>query len=146
MSVLKPENKKNITHLNNYSINKTLENIRQQKRKKFVRVRTGIILVTGLVLIGMTGLPLIDNMNKTEEYNQQHAAAASELARLETEKEQLEYKVALLEDEEYIAKLARQELNLSKPNEILINLPEEEASESDEGEETNNNEEENESQ
>ena len=32
-----------------------------------------------------------------------------------------------LEDEEYIAKLARHELNVSKPNEILINLPEEES-------------------
>lgn len=144
MSVLKTENTKNITHLNNYSINKTLENIRQHKRKKFVRVRTGIILVTGLVLIGMTGLPLIENMQKTEEYNQLYVEAASNLETLEAEKEQLEYKVALLEDEEYIAKLARQELNLSKPNEILINLPEEENS-SESNEETNNNEEENES-
>lgn len=141
---MKTENTKNITHLNNYSINKTLENIRQHKRKKFVRVRTGIILVTGLVLIGMTGLPLIENMQKTEEYNQLYVEAASNLETLETEKEQLEYKVALLEDEEYIAKLARQELNLSKPNEILINLPEEENS-SESNEETNNNEEENES-
>ncbi len=141
---MKTENTKNITHLNNYSINKTLENIRQHKRKKFVRVRTGIILVTGLVLIGMTGLPLIENMQKTEEYNQLYVEAASNLETLEAEKEQLEYKVALLEDEEYIAKLARQELNLSKPNEILINLPEEENS-SESNEETNNNEEENES-
>ena len=141
---MKTENTKNITHLNNYSINKTLENIRQHKRKKFVRVRTGIILVTGLVLIGMTGLPLIENMQKTEEYNQLYVEAASNLETLEAEKEQLEYKVALLEDEEYIAKLARQELNLSKPNEILINLPEEESS-SESNEETNNNEEENES-
>lgn len=141
---MKTENTKNITHLNNYSINKTLENIRQHKRKKFVRVRTGIILVTGLVLMGMTGLPLIENMQKTEEYNQLYVEAASNLETLEAEKEQLEYKVALLEDEEYIAKLARQELNLSKPNEILINLPEEENS-SESNEETNNNEEENES-
>lgn len=116
--------KKNITHLNNYSINKTLENIRQYKRKKIVRMRTGIILVGGLVLIGVAGLPLLSNNQKTNEFNGLYVEAASTLEELETEKEQLEYQVGLLEDEEYIAKLARRELNLSKPNEILINLPE----------------------
>lgn len=116
--------KKNITHLNNYSINKTLENIRQYKRKKIVRMRTGIILVGGLVLIGVAGLPLLSNNQKTNEFNGLYVEAASTLEELEAEKEQLEYQVGLLEDEEYIAKLARRELNLSKPNEILINLPE----------------------
>lgn len=116
--------KKNITHLNNYSINKTLENIRQYKRKKIVRMRTGIILVGGLVLIGVAGLPLLNNNQKTNEFNGLYVEAASTLEELEAEKEQLEYQVGLLEDEEYIAKLARRELNLSKPNEILINLPE----------------------
>lgn len=140
---MKKKDTKNITHLNNYSINKTLENIRQYKRKKIVRIRTGIILAAGLVLIGITGLPLLENMQKTEEYQLLHAEAKTTLENLELEKEQLEYQVTLLEDEEYIAKLARQELNLSKPNEILINLPEEATSEDDE---TKNNEEENESE
>lgn len=128
---MKNKESKNITHLNNYSMNKTLENIRQYKRKKIVRIRTGIILAAGLVLIGITGMPLLDNIQKTEEYQLLHVEAKSTLENLALEKEQLEYQVALLEDEEYIAKLARQELNLSKPNEILINLPEETASEDD---------------
>ena len=119
----------NITHLNNYSINKTLENIRQYKRKKFVRMRTGLILVTGLTLVGIAGLPLLNNQQKTDEFTQLYAVAASSLEELEQEKEALDYQVGLLEDEEYIAKLARHELNVSKPNEILINLPEEETSE-----------------
>lgn len=128
---MKNKESKNITHLNNYSMNKTLENIRQYKRKKIVRIRTGVILAAGLVLIGITGMPLLDNIQKTEEYQLLHVEAKSTLENLALEKEQLEYQVALLEDEEYIAKLARQELNLSKPNEILINLPEETASEDD---------------
>lgn len=122
---------KNITHLNNYSINKTLENIRHYKRKKVVRVRTGVILVTGLILVGFAGLPLLSNQQKTDEFNLLHAEAANSLKDLEKEKENLEYQVGLLEDEEYIAKLARHELNVSKPNEILINLPEEEQSSED---------------
>lgn len=108
-------------------------------------MRTGIILVTGLVLVGIAGLPLVDNNRKTDEFNQLHVEAASKLEELETEKAELEYQVELLEDEEYIAKLARHELNLSKPNEILINLPEEEEIPSAEEQATKDNEEENES-
>lgn len=126
---MKKNTNKNITHLNNYSINNTLENIRQYKRKKFVRVRTGLILVTGLTLVGIAGLPLLSNQQKTDEFTELYAVAAGNLKDLEQEKETLEYQVSLLEDEEYIAKLARHELNVSKPNEILINLPEEETSE-----------------
>ena len=132
MSVLKKNSNKNITHLNSYSINKTLENIRQYKRKKFVRVRTGLILVAGLTLVGIAGLPLLNNQQKTDEFTELYAVAASNLKELEQEKESLEYQVGLLEDEEYIAKLARHELNVSKPNEILINLPEEEQSSEEE--------------
>lgn len=145
MSVLNKKKTKNITHLNNYSINKTLENIRQYKRKKVVRIRIGTILAVGCVLIGMTGLPLLENIQKTEEYQLLHAEAKTNLENLELEKDQLEYQVTLLEDEEYIAKLARKELNLSKSNEVLINLPEKNEVE-DEADEVSINEEENESE
>lgn len=136
------DNKKtNITHLNNYSIDKTLENIRYHKRKKFVRIRTGIILTCGIVFIGIAGSPLVNNTQKTNEINELYAQASNELEELEEERKQIEYQVGLLEDEEYIAKLARKDLNLSKENEILINLPEENTTQ----EETKLNEEETES-
>lgn len=122
---MKNKKQTNITHLNKYSIDKTLENIRHYKRKKLVRVRAGIIFAIGIVCIGLAGLPLLNNTQKTNEYNELYAEASSNLEDLENDKKQLEYQVNLLEDEEYIAKLARKELNLSKENEILINLPEE---------------------
>lgn len=146
LSVLTKKSKENITHLNKYSINKTLDTIRQSKRKKFVRIRTGVILGIGLVLIGIAGFPLIGNTQKTDEFNQLHVEAADTLEELEQEQTELEYEVGLLEDEEYIAKLARDELNLSKPHEVLINLPEEEAIDSEEADSKNNNIEENESE
>lgn len=142
MSVLENKNKKNITHLNKYSVDKTLDNIRKNKRKKFVRIRTGIILAVGLVLIGITGFPLLNNKESTEEFNQLQAQAANNLEELEEERQALEYQVGLLEDEEYVAKLARQELNLSKSDEVLINLPEEEEVDAEE----TNTEEENEAE
>lgn len=130
--VVKKQKKDNVTHLNTYSLNKTLDNIRQYKRTKFVRFRTSAIILTGIVLIGLASLPLVKNLKATNEYTQVHAEAVTELENLENEREQLEYQVGLLEDEEYIAKLARQEFNVSKPNEILINLPEKEETEVDE--------------
>ena len=95
-------------------------------------MRTGLILVAGLTLVGIAGLPLLNNQQKTAEFTQLYAVADSNLKELEQKKESLEYQVGLLEDEEYIAKLARHELNVSKPNEILINLPEEEQSSEEE--------------
>jgi len=129
---VKKHKKDNVTHLNTYSFNKTLESIRQYKRTKFVRFRTSAIILIGMVLIGFASLPLINNLKATSEYNQVHAEFISELEELEKEREQLEYQVGLLEDEEYIAKLARQEFNVSKPNEILLNLPEKEETEVEE--------------
>jgi len=144
---VKNKKRKNITHLDTYSTDKTLDNIRQYKRSKFVRMRTGGIIFVGTILIGLASLPLIKNTRATNEYTQVHAQVVTELEELENEREQLEYQVGLLEDEEYIAKLARQELNVSKPNEILINIPEKEETKSEEDEnaeeetpETSNNE------
>lgn len=68
---------------------------------------------------------------RTKEYTKTHTQVVGELEDLKEEQKQLEYEVSLLEDEEYIAKLARQELNVSKPNEILINIPEKEEAKSD---------------
>ena len=136
MIAVKNHKNKNVTHLNTYSDNKTLDNIRQYKRNKFVRMRTTGIVFVGLILIGLASLPLINNLRATKEYNQVHAQVVDELDGLETERNELEYQVGLLEDEEYIAKLARQELNVSKPNEILINIPEKEETTPEEDENT----------
>lgn len=129
---MKHTENKNITQLDTYSADKTLDSIRQRKRNRFVRIRTLSILFVGLLLIGFTSMPLINNKRATTEYTKAHAQVVTELEDLEEEREQLEYEVSLLEDEEYIAKLARQELNVSKPNEILINILEKEETKSDE--------------
>lgn len=76
-------------------------------------------------MIGFAGLPLVNNTQKTNEMNELYTEAATDFEILEEERKALEYQVGLLEDEEYVAKLARKELNLSQEHEILINLPEE---------------------
>lgn len=124
-----------VTELHAYSKNNTLQNIRLSKRRKVVRRRATVIVIGGLFLIGLTSLPVLRNNQAAGEYQVQAVELAKELEKTETAKKEIEYQVSLLEDEEYIAKLARKELNLAKENEILINLPElEEAQEDAENE------------
>lgn len=120
-----------VTELHAYSKNNTLQNIRLSKRRKAVRRRAMTLVICGLFLIGLAGLPVLRNTQTAGEYEEQAIELAKELEKIEQEKKELEYQVSLLEDEEYIAKLARKELNLAKENEILINLPELEEAEED---------------
>lgn len=113
-----------VTELHAYSKNNTLQNIRLSKRRKAVRRRATVIVIGGLFLIGLTSIPVIKNTMTAGAFDEQAVELAKELEKTEDEKKELEYQVSLLEDEEYIAKLARKELNLAKENEILINLPE----------------------
>lgn len=115
---------KKVTELHDYSKNNTLQNIRLSKRVRAVRRRSTVIVIGGLFLIGLTSLPVVKNKQAAGEYETQAIELAKELEKTEAAKKELEYQVSLLEDEEYIAKLARKELNLAKENEILINLPE----------------------
>lgn len=126
------DNKK-VTKLNTYSIDNTLENIRSYKRKKTVRRRTTLIVIVGLFMLVIASIPILRNIQSAEKYDAESIELTEGLESAEYERKTLEYEVALLEDDEYIAKLARKELNLSKSNEILINLPEDdEESESEE--------------
>lgn len=115
---------KKVTALHAYPKNNTLQNIRLSKRRKVVRRRATAIVIGGLFLIGLTSLPVLRNNQAAGDYQEQAVELAKELEKTETAKKELEYQVSLLEDEEYIAKLARKELNLAKENEILINIPE----------------------
>lgn len=122
---MRMDKRKNIMQLNKTSSMQTLESVRLEKRMRFVRRRSALILVTGLILIGFTTLPLIKNKKATNKLQEVQVEAKKELNEAKEASEILKYQVQLLEDEEYVAKLARKELNLSKENEILINLPEE---------------------
>ena len=128
-------NNKKITKLNVDSKFNTLENIRDYKRRKKIRRRLTIMSVFALLLIVSATLPILKNIRVANEYDAQAKVLEEELSTIESKKDELEYEVTLLEDDEYIAKLARKELNLSRPNEILINLPEDEEDETDETEE-----------
>lgn len=122
-------NNKKVKKLKAYSNNNTLKDIRIYKRKRTIRRRLTVTLIVGLSLIVLATIPVIRNIQLADQFDQESLGLEKELETRENEKEMLEYKLSLLEDEEYVAKLARKELNLSQVNEILINLPEDEKEE-----------------
>lgn len=114
-----------VTRLNNkYAENKTLQAIRDYKRKKFVKRRTTAILIAGFLMVSALTYPLIRGFAQVEELEEERALAMQKLESLELHQEDLEYYIGLLEDEEYVAKLARSEYYLTQDNEIVFSFPE----------------------
>lgn len=121
------ENKKQpvITKLNNqYIEEKTLESIRNRKRIKFIKRRTTLITICGLFFVSLLVTPLFNNYQQLQESTIEKAEAKEHLEALELHQEELDYYVGLLENEEYVLKLARSEYYLTKDDEIVFSFPE----------------------
>lgn len=113
-----------VTHLNNtYTEKKTLQSIREYKYKRFVKRRTMAILVAGIALIALFTFPLIRGYSQMNELEEERTIAMQELEEIELEQEELEYYIGLLENEEYVAKLARSEYYVTQDNEIVFSFP-----------------------
>ncbi|WP_208560553.1 FtsB family cell division protein [Marinilactibacillus kalidii] len=114
-----------VTKLDNqYIEEKTLENIRNKKRKKMIKRRTTFILVVGLIFVSLLVAPLVRNYSQLQESKVDLAAAKETLAAQEMDQEELNYYINLLENEEYVLKLARSEYYLTKDDEIVFSFPE----------------------
>lgn len=114
-----------ITKLNNqYIEEKTLENIRNQKRIKFIKRRTTLIAICGLFFVFLLVTPLFNNYQQLQESKVEQTIAKEKLEALELQQEELDYYVGLLENEEYVLKLARSEYYLTKDDEVVFSFPE----------------------
>lgn len=108
---------------NSYTESKTLETFRAQKHKRKLKRRMQFIIATGLLLVLLVGSSLIKSYISLQELDEQRAIAEQELESLGLQQEELDYYISLLEDEEYVAKLARSEYYLTKDNEIVFSFP-----------------------
>lgn len=118
------DKKERIKRLNNaYTESKTLETFRAQKHKKKLKRRMKFIVAIGCLLIMLVGSSLIKNYIRLQELEEQRVVAEQELESLGLQQEELDYYITLLENEEYVAKLARSEYYLTKDNEIVFSFP-----------------------
>lgn len=102
---------------------------RQEKRQQAHQVRLfrrlavfGVLVMLVTIWIGTT---IYAQSQAMAEKEQQREEALSALEKIEKEQAQLEEQILLLNDEEYLAKLARKELFVSEDGEIIFTLPKE---------------------
>lgn len=125
---MKRKNSTNITQLqNDYTQTKTVQAYREHKHKKGVKRRiTAIAVISGFLIVTL-GANIFHDIRQLAQMDTEQAASAAELEKVEKENEELQSQIKKLEDEEYIAKLARSQYYLTKDNEIVFSFPEDNA-------------------
>ena len=111
------------------SINKEYVQSLQQKidRKKARKVRLyrrlTVFAVAAVIILGFFTHSFFEQKKILALKEQEKAELLSELKEVENEQEMLVNQLAKLDDDEYIAKLARQEYFLSDKKEIIFSMP-----------------------
>ena len=125
--------KKKITALKNNYMKEQMRNVQyMQKRTIYRRRRLAIIFFVAIIIFALVGLNLFHNYQKLTMLENTSAQITKEYEEVSTKKEKLEATVALLQDEEYVAKLARKKYFLSKEGETIYRYPGSEAEISEE--------------
>lgn len=103
---------------------------RQEKRQKAHKVRLfrrlGFFALLVVVVMSWLTMTMFSQKNALAAKEQQKLEAKQELVDILEEQEMLKSQIVKLNDDEYIAKLARKEYFLSDEGEIIFSIPENE--------------------
>ena len=118
-------NRKKILHkLNNDNIAAANKEAKKLAKKRAVRNRRLIAsFAMILFIIGILGKTLMNQNERLEEKRQILKEREEELVQAIETQELLKLQLAKLDDDEYIAKLARKEYFLSEEGEIIFTIP-----------------------
>lgn len=128
MMTQSPKNRrKKVTKIeNNYVRTKQQQDTLKRAKKVRLRRRLAVFAVIVLISIGVWTNIYVKQHKVLAEKNAEKEALIEELAEQEKARDQLAKQLEKLNDDEYIAKLARQEYFLSDKNEIIFSLPKKE--------------------
>ncbi|GIN22974.1 FtsB family cell division protein [Siminovitchia fordii] len=101
-----------------------------RKRKLLVR-RLSVFLIFTIVVCTLLISTLVSRESALKAKEEEKVRAEETLAKLEKRQLMLENEIVKLNDDEYIAKLARSEYFLSDKGEIIFNIPKEKDKEKD---------------
>lgn len=116
---------RNVQPLNNDYVRSNPQAKAQYKAKQAVlrRRRMAIFFIFAVIVIaGLIQANKVQNERLTEKVEQK-ANVSEELEQALENQEMLKLQIAKLEDDEYIAKLARKEFFLSEEGEIIFTMP-----------------------
>jgi len=97
---------------------------RAAKRKKLLIRRLSVFLILTVALSYLVISTFIFRTDVLEAKKKEEVKLKQTLAQLEKKQVSLENEIVKLNDDEYIAKLARSEYFLSEKGEIIFNIPE----------------------
>ncbi|MET1014259.1 MAG: septum formation initiator family protein [Paenisporosarcina sp.] len=103
---------------------------RQEERQKAHKVRLfrrlGLFALLVVVVMSWLTMTMFSQKSALAAKEQQKLEAKQELVEILEEQEMLKSQIVKLNDDEYIAKLARKEYFLSEEGEIIFSIPEKE--------------------
>lgn len=123
----------NVTQLENeFTQTKTVQAHRETKYNKQKKRRiAAIVAISSVFIVGLSS-NLVKNTQVIAGLDDQKVASAEELKEVEKHHETLQDEIKKLEDDDYIAKLARSQYYLSQEGEIIFSFPEDNAAKTQE--------------
>ncbi|PPA68545.1 FtsB family cell division protein [Jeotgalibacillus proteolyticus] len=117
--------RKNVTSLENQYIvdQKNSEHRKELHKKRLIR-RLSLFIVFAVVVSGLLISSMVTRANVLEEKQAQKVQLDEQLVQLKKDEKKLNNEIEKLNDDEYIAKLARRDYFLSDEGEIIFNIPE----------------------
>lgn len=100
----------------------------QQKMKNRIGLKRRLIAfaIVALVFLGVTVSTMLSQASALNEKQEKKEKLTTKLHSLEKEQQLLEEEIIKLNDDEYIAKIARRDYFLSNEGEVIFNLPKKE--------------------
>jgi len=97
----------------------------EQRQKVLSRRRLAVFFVFAISVCIVLVSTIMNQNARLEEKEAQKTSVQEELMVVQEQKQMLELQIAKLQDDEYIAKLARKEYFLSEEGEIIFTIPKE---------------------
>ena len=95
----------------------------EQRQKVLSRRRLAVFFVFAISVCIVLVSTIMNQNARLEEKEAQKTSVQEELMVVQEQKQMLELQIAKLQDDEYIAKLARKEYFLSEEGEIIFTIP-----------------------
>lgn len=109
---------------NEYTKEQYAEFQKQHKQLIFRRRRLAVIFLIAFVIFAFSGFQLMKDYQKLSDFKKQKVETVAESGEMDKKLKRLEQDVALLKDEDYVAKLARSRYYFSKEGEQIYAVPE----------------------
>ncbi|WP_404446830.1 septum formation initiator family protein [Sutcliffiella horikoshii] len=111
-----------------YSKQKQDQQLKKQKRRRGLYRRLSLFFCLALVFGILMGKTLLDQRAILQEKEDRKEVVTQELAKLKKEQQRLEEEIVKLNDDDYIAKIARRDYFMSEEDEIIFNMPDDSSS------------------